>query len=185
MRVSERFVAWMMLRRANLSYEEKSRVRGAAHLNYEPKRIAYALKVFFPRGRRNYQDGADESHRRHKRAGGRRTFRHAYLADDDDGDGGYDDEDEDGDLDSDISGTSNGEGEDQEDAAVDRESMLVQLEVAAETIAAAEAEGLDVYAYYQSAKKKQRAVKKARGFFKSGKDLKGDPQRGAAAEEHR
>ena len=48
MYVSEKFFAWMLLRRSGLTAEEKSRVRGATHCSEDPRDLSFALKRLFP-----------------------------------------------------------------------------------------------------------------------------------------
>ena len=152
MYVSNSFFAWMLLRRAGLTAEEKSRVRGACHCSEDPRDLSYALKRLFPahQARGERQDRMirgqwDDQQRSRGRAALQATL----------------EEEEDESEDS-SSAEDNVTDEFDFDEGGDQE-VLAAMKV----IRDAERAGCDTYALYRSAKVQQRGKMKSRGFFKS------------------
>ena len=169
MYVSEKFYAWMMLRRSGLSTEEKSRVRGAIHCSEDPRDLAYALKRLFPAHRTGLQ--ALQPDRRLQQQPGRSGLRGAYVAnvpdDSENSASSLEDNKLDDDEDSDDDGGSGVESQEPHD-------ILAAVEV----VKQAEKEGYDVYAMYKSAKMQQRGKHKARGFYRKGSNTNPQGQSG-------
>ena len=154
MYVSNKFFSWMLLRRAGLTPEEKSRVRGAIHCSEDPRDISFALKRLFPSQKVGLQLVHD---RRQGPSQARWNNRQALMAD------------------LPKQQPLEVEGEESEEETSGSENDLdpeVQGHHPDEVLAAvqlvkeAEKEGYDVYAMYKTAKMQQRGKSKSRGFFK-------------------
>ena len=144
----------MLLRRAGLTPEEKSRVRGAIHCSEDPRDISFALKRLFPSQKVGLQLVHD---RRQGPSQARWNNRQALMAD------------------LPKQQPLEVEGEESEEETSGSENDLdpeVQGHHPDEVLAAvqlvkeAEKEGYDVYAMYKTAKMQQRGKSKSRGFFK-------------------
>ena len=169
MYVSEKFFAWMLLRRSGLTAEEKSRVRGATHCSEDPRDLSFALKRLFPTHKQGLMAVQE------KRTGNdpnRGRFRQAYVAHSPHG--GTSDSEESGWGEEDDS-SSDADGGDQAGASTaEHTDVLAAMDV----IRQAEREGHDVYALYRTAKSQQKNKFKNRGFFnkKNDKSNRGGPQ---------
>ena len=167
--VSEKFFAWMLLRRSGLTPEEKSRVRGATHCSEDPRDLSFALKRLFPTHRQGLM-AVQEKRTGHDPNRGR--FRQAYVAQpppegtSDSEESGWGDED-------DSSSVVDG-GDQAEASTAEHTDVLAAMDV----IRQAERDGHDVYALYRTAKSQQKNKFKNRGFFnkKNDKANRGGPQ---------
>ena len=153
MYVSNSFFAWMLLRRAGLTAEEKSRVRGACHCSEDPRDLGYALKRLFPahqaRGERSDRFGRGQWDDQH-RTKGKMAFQADAIEEEE-----ANSEESSSDLESPSDGGELDDGDEQE--------VLAAMKVIRE----AEKAGCDTYALYRSAKIQQRGKMKSRGFYKN------------------
>ena len=150
--VSEKFFAWMLLRRAGLTVEEKSRVRSAIHCSEDPRDIAYALKRLFPR----QKVGLQSVYARHGAVNqGNGYARQALLA-------SFPEEEENDSEESQPSFDDPMTDDDEEDESAAPDDLIAAMQV----VRAAERQGVDVYAAYRTAKSQQKKKSKSRGFFK-------------------
>ncbi len=148
MYVSEKFFAWMLLRRAGLTTDEKSRVRSTVHCSEDPRDLAFALKRLFPSHKTGLMAQQEKRNTYPTNRGG---FRSALLADVPEGS----DSEESGFEGEDLSVTEDDDGTDQ-DSLKEPMDVLAAMEV----VKQAEKDGLDVYAMYKSAKAQQRGKAK-------------------------
>ena len=182
MTVSDDFFAWVMLRFARLSEEERSRVLTTTRLSFKITRVQNALVKLFPERQRFSRD-EDEVARKPRLRDDRRPRQSGYEGKRDDrrGDRGQpprgdrgrwkkrrahvaDVSSDEGSSAQDLSDESPADGEEREgesDSNSD-ESCEAKLAHACEIVAEAQHKNYDVLAAFETAKHKTREARKAR-----------------------